>query len=277
MADIISSFPDSILCYILSLLPTKEVVATSVISKRWNLLWRSVPSMDFDFELQKKGDGSNLLLSMNSFLRGRYIDQSLLTLRLRYCYFREHSSIEICIEDVLRRSGKLEHLELKLGFLAAVPSVVFSCKTLVVLKLTLVALKNISFFGLPLLKILHLNSIDLSECIGLFQLFLSECRNLEDLEVNNPVCPVCLSWKSNNLEEFHTLPKLVRAKIDTVVVPLEIVKNIQVLVTNRVMPVKFDSYLLSIFKGRNVISDVLILFCISCRYVKKSWFVIFRI
>ncbi|KAL5152498.1 putative F-box/LRR-repeat protein [Glycine soja] len=48
MADSFSSLTESVLCYILSFLPTKDAVATSVLSKRWKPLWRSVPAFDFD-------------------------------------------------------------------------------------------------------------------------------------------------------------------------------------------------------------------------------------
>jgi len=116
---------------------------------------------------------------------------------------------------------------------------VFTCKTLVVIKLVYVAPKNISFVDLPLLKILHLNSIGLSGCVDLLQQFFSGSLNLEDLKVINT-----LSYR--NLEYVHSLPKLVRAEIDTFLVPLEIVKNVEVLVTNLVMPVKFVSCILFI-------------------------------
>jgi len=250
MADIISCLPDSILCYILSFLPTKDVVTTSVLSKRWNLLWRSVPSFDFDlntlynldYDIEME-DFSRFVRSANSFLRGRDMDQPLHRLRFICSFVYNSSSIERCIEDLLRISGSLEHLHLELiCYTAAVPSVVFSSTTLVVLKLTNVELTNVSFIDLPLLKILHLNSIRFQECYDLLEQLISGSPNLEDLEIDTIDCII--------QNEIRAFPKLVRAKVDTLVVPLEFVKNVEVLVTDKVMHVKFASHLLCTFKGK---------------------------
>ncbi|KAL9414424.1 hypothetical protein AB3S75_042819 [Citrus x aurantiifolia] len=47
-ADRISALPDSVLCHILSYLPTKNVVATSILARRWKLVWTSVQKLYFD-------------------------------------------------------------------------------------------------------------------------------------------------------------------------------------------------------------------------------------
>ncbi|KAG9439188.1 hypothetical protein H6P81_019353 [Aristolochia fimbriata] len=46
--DRISSLPEPILLHILSFLPTKFAIRTSVLSKTWRHLWTYVPTLDFD-------------------------------------------------------------------------------------------------------------------------------------------------------------------------------------------------------------------------------------
>jgi hypothetical protein len=43
----LSNLPEEILLHILSFLPTKDVVRTSVLSKRWDYLWASIPNLVF--------------------------------------------------------------------------------------------------------------------------------------------------------------------------------------------------------------------------------------
>ncbi|KAM0007030.1 putative F-box domain-containing protein [Helianthus debilis subsp. tardiflorus] len=47
--DRLSMLPEDILSRILSLMPTKYAVRTSVLSKRWRYTWTSVTNLDFDY------------------------------------------------------------------------------------------------------------------------------------------------------------------------------------------------------------------------------------
>ncbi|XP_018461352.2 FBD-associated F-box protein At3g49020-like isoform X1 [Raphanus sativus] len=50
--DMISELPEALLLHILSSVPTKDVIATSVLSKRWRSLWKMVPNLKLYFNME---------------------------------------------------------------------------------------------------------------------------------------------------------------------------------------------------------------------------------
>ncbi|KAK3039805.1 hypothetical protein RJ639_027118 [Escallonia herrerae] len=48
--DRLSNLPNEILCHILSFLPTKNVVATSILSSSYLSLWSCIPMLDFHYQ-----------------------------------------------------------------------------------------------------------------------------------------------------------------------------------------------------------------------------------
>ncbi|CAH9061256.1 unnamed protein product [Cuscuta epithymum] len=57
--DIISSLPDEVLVHILSFLPTKHAVGTSILSHRWQYLFTGVTKLDFDESLMFRHNGNH--------------------------------------------------------------------------------------------------------------------------------------------------------------------------------------------------------------------------
>jgi hypothetical protein len=99
------------------------------------------------------------------------------------------------------------------------PNVIFTCKTLIVLKLRWFRVKGFSFssieFGFPSLKTLHLRDIDFDRDQD-FMLLLDGCPVLEDFKA----CCIytCIEMKKKELyEEFQSLDlsKLIRADVTT--------------------------------------------------------------
>ncbi|KAH0886263.1 hypothetical protein HID58_062359 [Brassica napus] len=51
--DMISELPEALLLHILSYVPTEDVIATSVLSKRWRSLWKMVPKLEFESNIEQ--------------------------------------------------------------------------------------------------------------------------------------------------------------------------------------------------------------------------------
>lgn len=219
MEDRFSSLPDPILCHILSLLTTKEAVTTSILSKRWIPLWRSVPTLDFDDSNLYGGDEvyARFVEAVYKVILARDFNQPIKKFRLVLTErLKDPANISVWVNLVLKR--RVEHIDISLHFeddeFLELPHIVvdtpsmFSCTTLVVLKLEGLELKaNFSSVDLPFLKVLHLQDLLLQD-EGCLAEILSGCLALEDLKARD------VFFDGNKADaEFITLPKLVRADI----------------------------------------------------------------
>ncbi|XP_060965005.1 putative F-box/LRR-repeat protein At5g41840 [Cannabis sativa] len=53
--DRISKLPNGVIHHMMSFLPTKDVVRTCLLSKRWKLIWYSVPALSFSDHIEVEG------------------------------------------------------------------------------------------------------------------------------------------------------------------------------------------------------------------------------
>ncbi|KAK6931737.1 FBD domain [Dillenia turbinata] len=182
--DRISKLPDAILTQILSHLPTKLSVSTSILSSRWRYVWTSVPDLFFEFGEAVRRD-PRFINFVDRVFALHNPNERIQSLGI-YWYTKN----DFC-EDLLKWVGvaislHLHDLNLWLhgNVNANLPSVLFTCKTLVELKLNGdVALNAVpSHVFLPCLKIIHLSGIDFGSCESASNLFCG-CPLLEDLQI----------------------------------------------------------------------------------------------
>ncbi|XP_057426350.1 F-box/FBD/LRR-repeat protein At1g16930-like [Lotus japonicus] len=231
MVDRISKLPDELLCHILSFLPTQQAVATSILSKRWLPLWISVPVLDFDNQAHPIGDIEMLVYAT---LQARDPQQPITSFRLIYDVYdpqRANADVNVWVNTVIQRG--IENIEIepeieleldpesepefdpeptkiqRVGPNICLSSKIFSCRTLVVLKLKRVSLAASSSVELPALKSLNLNRVNFEEPQYLMEL-LYGCPILEDLKT----FVIRYAHDGSFCEDrVKILPKLVRAEI----------------------------------------------------------------
>jgi hypothetical protein len=235
VTDRISGLPDEILCHILSYIPTKQAIFTSILSKRWIHLWRHVPTLYF---INKKLNSTQDIHHFNQFvksvlhsrdysLRSRSINTFFLDIQYDFSYLLYYDHDGSSITNInnwvnLAVQHKVQYLHLYLHarrkyetlIPPKLPASILSCTTLVVLKLRWFYVDKVSPFPFrfPSLKTLDLKHMYFDQCPD-FTLLLDGCPVLEDLQVsyihfNN-------SFRPFDFEQFEnsSLRKLKRADI----------------------------------------------------------------
>ncbi|XP_020878710.1 putative FBD-associated F-box protein At5g53635 [Arabidopsis lyrata subsp. lyrata] len=190
--DRLSQLPDSLICHILSHLPTKEAVKTSVLSIRWRDLWLLVSRLELD---------SHEFPEFKAFVsfgarffhsdRVSYIHKLELSIYdTRYLASVDHDPSYLLpwIDASVKR--KIQHLHVRCHREVEVPYELFYemplslcvCESLVSLKLHMVALADAEFCSLPCLKTMCLKTVWYPN-ETMFGRLVSSCPVLEELEI----------------------------------------------------------------------------------------------
>jgi hypothetical protein len=234
--DTISTLPDEILCHILSFLQTKDADATTILSKRWKHLWRSVTTLRIiDVKVETLNSHSAFIHFVNSVLFSRHPDFPIKTFHLQVTYdYRQvfpSKNITNWVNFVVQRDVECLDLDLISYCFAKLPIIVLTCKTLVVLKLSLFRVEK-GFYDilLPSLKTCHLDYVRFPKFRD-FIMFLAGCPILQYLYTYHVYFDptesfTCIEWKS------LLSTNLIRADIDCYhfYFPVKAVHNVQSLV-----------------------------------------------
>ncbi|KAJ4907989.1 putative F-box/FBD/LRR-repeat protein [Raphanus sativus] len=202
--DRISFLPDDLLCEILSHVPTKTGVMTSVLSTRWRTIWLSIPILDLhtdDFPnftalasfTSWFLDGSSCLhklkLAFGSLRTIQDISNELLKLSFNFGRNIQDISNEPSylmtqwINSAVTR--KVQHLDITFLYpwiVEMMPLSIYTCETIVSLKLCNVSLADSENVSLPCLKIMHLVG-NVYTSNAFLEKLISSCPVLEELTV----------------------------------------------------------------------------------------------
>ncbi|MED6185831.1 hypothetical protein PIB30_060797 [Stylosanthes scabra] len=188
--DMISYLPDDILLHILSFLPTRTSIATSLLSRRWRHLWKGVEVLDiedlsFCFPSVSDHDARKRFFAFANGVLSCHKAHRVLKFRLSGMVF-SWKAVDHLVESTIK--PHLEDLCLSLNSSLQINRrlfcciSIFTCSSLVslVLEGTLALHNYLSIVNLPSLKNLKLNvhSVDLEK-------ILSGCPVLETLNVSS--------------------------------------------------------------------------------------------
>ncbi|KAL4554101.1 hypothetical protein LXL04_039779 [Taraxacum kok-saghyz] len=155
----ISNLPDCILHHILSLMPTKEAVKTSILSTRWKNLWAFLPTIVLDDGLlmaKKVEDATSFVNFVERVLHLRGAS-NMEKLNLSCRVFQDALKIRSWISDAIMHNVQELDLSLFANNPSMIPKSIFDNTSLVSLKIRMnCAIELPSHVSFPCLKTLHL-------------------------------------------------------------------------------------------------------------------------
>ncbi|KAH7834442.1 hypothetical protein Vadar_016068 [Vaccinium darrowii] len=193
--DRISNLPSNLISHILSLLPTKYAVATSVLSTRWKLFWTLIISLDLDDKLLLHPEKST-----NKILKTRFTNfvyrvlvlrrvSCLRMFRLKGCRSYDVSHVNTWVAACLVCGVQELDLSIRINECAdqVLPRELFDCRAMVVLKLGTYFFMNVpASVHMQSLKILHLHHVKLVDDDSIHRLICG-CPVLDELSMERCV------------------------------------------------------------------------------------------
>ncbi|XP_058768280.1 putative FBD-associated F-box protein At5g22720, partial [Vicia villosa] len=232
--DRISDLPESILCHILSFLPTKSAGTTMIISKRWKPVWLAILILNLDdkafnnFETFRK-----FVYSIMFSLRDQKTSIQSFTLKLGYYSRFKQGELNRIFKFVMQQGVKNLNFDLSgKPRCIKLPPCILSCKTLQVLRLENIKMWDFDQVNFPCLKTLHLNNVDFTSP-KYFAKFLYVCPILEDLNAKSRTFQKSIG----PMENLNALPNLVKVKICyNTDIPMSLVCKTRILHIEQVIP-----------------------------------------
>ncbi|KAI3923257.1 hypothetical protein MKW92_009044, partial [Papaver armeniacum] len=205
--DRISNLPESLLHHIICFLEIKDGARTSVLSKRWNSVWTSIPTLRFHRPVSHSLPPSSAETDkFMDFVDGTLHRHNSSNIQNFFLFWREHlteTRVHSWISTVIRGNVKVLGLYLTQTQPLFIPISLFTCQSLTSLELG--AQHNVTlpkYISLPRLKRLKLYKLIFSDACWNDEIF-SNSTALEEL-----ILEFCIFPKRNFCISIPTLKLL---------------------------------------------------------------------
>lgn len=183
--DYISDLPQSIIETILTKIPLRDAVRTSILSSKWRYKWASLTQLEFDDKCCGTLDRALAEINLVKFVSGFLFlhDGPIHRFALSTAYLQCSPDVDQWLLFLSRKDVKELILELGGGEWFRAPSCLFSCRKLVRLELVRCELDPpLSFKGFSFLK--HLNLQQVLIAPDAVENLISSCPLLESLTLS---------------------------------------------------------------------------------------------